>query len=482
MHIYEDHTGCVRLGAWNAVDVLVDGGLQYGHITNVVEGGLIIDFGCATQRMRFVEYQNIFNSQTANFVHPLPGEEAQVLLRHRPDSAWAWYSGARLSASTANGKFVEVHLPHGTTKELVPSSQVRPLALSPTVSSFSYNLRVREKDFVVRSCSLPADFWSRGSRVLRETFKHLLNSEHKVLCTLLSQMLLYLQRGTDTPLQPDTVEALYLKAKDYEKIGRTPLWILEETETKEPDRKRKTCGKRNIGLPLSVELLVEIFQSLDSINRFRCRRTCGLWNRILTTAAYFPDVCVVCYAEEEDCLSSAVNAYFSMASCLLKCTDTHTKTLVFAHMDWPQLLNASSVLESDICIPKIIFYHCSFGEYNFDWGSMVVDEIATMCGTFDAVVLKKCHLSELSLSATILQHSFCTQSPERLREQLWDLFENNLNLEEPINQTALREKIANCTDSYPIVPILETFQKIDPRLSLLIVVKNGRYLQFPIWM
>ncbi|XP_055344058.1 transmembrane protease serine 9-like [Paramacrobiotus metropolitanus] len=57
----------------------------------------------------------------------------------------------------------------------------------------------------------------------------------------------------------------------------------------EPKRKQSLCaGERVLELPL--EMLKDIFQSLDIVERLRCRHTCQLWDAILTTAELCSDV------------------------------------------------------------------------------------------------------------------------------------------------------------------------------------------------
>ncbi|XP_055353176.1 uncharacterized protein LOC129599064 isoform X2 [Paramacrobiotus metropolitanus] len=90
MHLYGG-----EMDAWNAVDVQVDGQLQHGRVINMVDGGLIVDFGCHAQHSQFVEYGRIFR-WSPSFGNSGEGTfwmAVSVLLRRPTDGAWIWHIG-----------------------------------------------------------------------------------------------------------------------------------------------------------------------------------------------------------------------------------------------------------------------------------------------------------------------------------------------------------------------------------------------------
>ncbi|XP_055353209.1 uncharacterized protein LOC129599094 [Paramacrobiotus metropolitanus] len=197
------------LYAWNAVEVFVDGLLQLGRVINVVEKGLVIDFGCATQRSQFIEYRRIFHACKARSPHPVNTYQeyreyrnVQVLFRAGPDRPWAWYPGTAVSLGEQSYfgcvYIVEVKLPHGVVKELLPRNQVR----RPPSDADLAARRVQDKDFVIRGCPLPA-----APRELGDLLASNLPPMRRVLCTeVLNETLLYLQRRLDREMQPQELD------------------------------------------------------------------------------------------------------------------------------------------------------------------------------------------------------------------------------------------------------------------------------------
>ncbi|XP_055354686.1 uncharacterized protein LOC129600248 [Paramacrobiotus metropolitanus] len=276
--------------SWNSVDVLVDGLLQHGKIVNLAEGGLIIDFGCAAQRSHFIAYGTVFRCQSR--VASLGAWQAlqgdlQVLLRPRQNAAMSWYPG-KVARGCVFGKtaFVQVQLPHGTVEEVVRWEQVR-----PALPEGGYELlrMVMPNEFVIRACRLPVAYWSEATPQLGEILQCRVNQRYKVLCTaVLSQTLLYLQAHEHVPLTAEQLQEQCDAAKKTQAgVGSLPAL---QSRTCSARKTRKTAANCRLSLPLPPELLVAIFQTLDSVERVRCRRVCAAWNTLLTTEAYFPDV------------------------------------------------------------------------------------------------------------------------------------------------------------------------------------------------
>ncbi|XP_055349885.1 uncharacterized protein LOC129596583 [Paramacrobiotus metropolitanus] len=485
MHVYGDDEHPVH--AWNAVDVLVDGLLQHGEVIGVANGGLIIDFRCAAQRAQFVEYGRIFRfSDEYDFV--FTAYVMQILLRRPIDGAWIWYPGeVSCLTSYINEAFeyVKVQLPHGRVLELVPYGQLRP---PPTDKEYEGS-RVMEDDFVVRCCRLPEVCCSGGSQLVKELFKWHLTRRFPIVCIAFSsctQTLDYLQRQDASPLKAHQVESVYAWAQTEEASGCTSTAAQKIFRLVRPANIHAagvtdpTDGADEARLLLPVELLVEVFQSLDSIDRFRCRRVCPLWNDILTTDAYFSDVRV----SREDADYGGVSHVivrmgtadlFWLPACLLKCLNSTTKMVVITKLPLHRCFHTRNLI-NDILkrnrIRALVLSDCRFGEgMQFVW---VLDNLAELimeirqCNT---VILKNCSVGDENLRAVVAQHAFSNpMSQEEVLWQLWDLCESCLVLKKPLVGSALAERIAECAGHKrdvkmgdKIVEVLNYYQSLDPR-------------------
>ncbi|XP_055354699.1 uncharacterized protein LOC129600260 [Paramacrobiotus metropolitanus] len=328
-----------RVFTWNAVDVLVDGLLQHGKIVNLAEGGLIIDFECIAQRSQFVAFGPVFrcDDEPRYWDIPKDGQPMQVLLRQHPDAPWTWYPGKTVPLDGycfREAAFVQVQLPHGTVEELIGRKQVRPALRGGNYEDLR---RVAPHDFVIRACPLPVGYWSEASPQLEKILKSGVNERYRVLCTtVLSQTLCYLQ-GPSAPhhitltpgqLQEQCDIAKQELASDGSISAPLGTGCLGATFTAR--KKRKVAARRRC-LPLPTELLLEVFQALDSIERFRCRRVCYVWNSILTTAAYFPDARVSASTNYDK--NHSWEGIYWVQACLLKCLTNATKIAVISNLD-----------------------------------------------------------------------------------------------------------------------------------------------------
>ncbi|XP_055353179.1 uncharacterized protein LOC129599068 [Paramacrobiotus metropolitanus] len=433
--------------AWNAVDVLVnDGQLQHGHVINVVEGGLMINFQCPAQRSQFIEYGRIFRcSQYKLFWSS--GEDEQVLLRRGPDGAWIWYPGRILPLAVEHyddAVWVEVQLADGTVNELVLPGQVRPL---PTDAELCQHLVMKE-DFVVRSCPLPPAFWSEGSQRLREVLQCDLNQRRNIFCTaLLSQALLYLQCRAAVPLTVEQVEAAYHEARIDVESGCLS-WAAQRTlrqNRKGIDQKNWKRPVGGIHLPLPVELLVEVFQSLDSVGRVRCRRVCQLWNTVLTTDAYFPDVHVSGRYYEEH-----TDEMYWLLACLLKFPNHATKIIILKEVGWNDILGDLQTLINKLGkspnVPTLVCYQCDIaddGDYMEEVVMRMTDMVMDLA-VYQRIRWKQCRVHGYHIQAVVTeQFLYGKLVREELEEKMWDLFERNLLLKKPLDRPALSASFAD---------------------------------------
>ncbi|XP_055350065.1 uncharacterized protein LOC129596740 [Paramacrobiotus metropolitanus] len=372
MLIYPHETR--QVFAWNAVDVLIDGGqLQHGEVINVVQGGLIVDFQCVEQRAQFVEYGNVFHSDKSS-THD--GEDAEVLLRRHPDGAWIWYPGKLLEHPLRDwyqdALFVEVQRPHGIPiRDLVPWEQVR----APSSIAALEKRRVGEEHFVIRCYALSEEYLASGTPRWREIFLYRLQRLCEVVCTSVSsQRLLYLQRQKHQPLDVQHVKNAYYEARNLEKEGSllgTSQWIMRIATDSACSEKPRTGGRDNddeVGLSLPPELLAEVFQSLDSIERIRCRRVCSLWSILLISPAYFHVVRVSGdvehYGKKLHFVMENIDRVYWIVACFLKCLNSTTQRLVLTDLDAIQCTEVAKMIKEmpeTTPVPALIFFNCSFG-------------------------------------------------------------------------------------------------------------------------
>ncbi|XP_055349967.1 uncharacterized protein LOC129596657 [Paramacrobiotus metropolitanus] len=341
MFVYGDHKhsvcACV-VHAWNAVDVLIDGRLHHGRVINVAETGLIIDFQCPAGRSQLIEYGTIFRCDDQNG----PPHSAQVLLRRHPDGAWIWYPGRVVPVGSCwhgDYELVQVQRHYGTVTELLPRERIRE---TPSEADLRER-RVEVGDFVVRSSPLPVAHMFSASLPFGRIFDDEFSRRHKVLLTaVLGREIFYLQRQNSSPLTIQQVAD----------ICRTARTI---------DQSRPTLSSREVvvdtRMRLPTELLVEIFQSLDSIHRVRCRRVCLLWNILLTTEAHFPDVWVSG--------SDETHGMYGVVACLLKCLTSAPKVVLLSRLplqDSRQLSAPIRYILQPHRLPVLVLYDCAFSE------------------------------------------------------------------------------------------------------------------------
>ncbi|XP_055344443.1 uncharacterized protein LOC129592431 [Paramacrobiotus metropolitanus] len=458
---------------WNSVDVLVEGQLQHGRVINVADGGLIIDFQCASQRAQFVAYGRIFRCYP-NWL--IPTDDVQVLLRRRADAAWLWYPGNVVDLDFEDANCVEVSLPHGTVRELLPWEQVRP----PLSHVDLEERRVMPGHFVVRWCRLAVPHWAGVSQRVGQIFRWELQRRCDALCICVkNQTMDYLQRQIDNPLTTEQVEGVYKLARMAKRSDVTsgpivPVFPHRVVPSVAPlRRKRKLSGGDRDGVPLSVELLVEIFQSLNSLGRVRCRRVSSLWNALLTTDAYFPDVRVSGHWLDYDALHYAEHTTYWAAVCLLKCLRHATKTVVLSHLDvseWRELTAVINYIRPARRLPVLVLCGCDLGE-PFDWAKDVIGSTAQLAvqSGCQRLVWVNCRFADRALQAVVTQHAFRVQSPEAMEVQLWDLLESSLQLQKPLDRSAIAQWIAESVAqqrNYDIEMILLglwNYQSADPR-------------------
>ncbi|XP_055344470.1 uncharacterized protein LOC129592451 [Paramacrobiotus metropolitanus] len=457
---------------WNAVDVLVNGQLQHGRVINVAEKALLIDFECPTQRAQLIEYGRVFQCKE-NAERSMTN--VQVLLRRHPDAAWIWYPGRVIPIEGflyEYAEYVEVRLPKGNVKELLPLAQVRPRS-----AGWKSKLRpMRRGDFMIRSCRMPTPGLSKQPAWVVKKFKaELVRVGKAAFISLLGDTLTYFQRVDELLL---TMELLVSICKLAKKRSDTPRWSgpLTISSVSRTSRKRKISGSEAQGFPLPVEVLAEIFRSLDSIGRVRCRRVCPLWNIILTTEAYFPDVRVSgnCADGDYPAMDFCEDGMYWVVACVLKCLSSHTKTLMLSRLDLfecRQLIAPLHHVRPGRPVPTLVLFNCHLSGPLLDRPRDVIGstvQLAVDLGC-EQMLWKKCRFSDATLTAFIPRYAFRVQSSAALTVQLWELLESHLVLEEPLDRPGIAKWIANrllFPLAHYITPILQglhDYQSADPR-------------------
>ncbi|XP_055344480.1 uncharacterized protein LOC129592460 [Paramacrobiotus metropolitanus] len=408
----------------------------------------------------------------------------QVLLRRHPDGAWIWYPGRVIPMESFlydYAEYVEVRLPKGNVKELLPLAQVRPRS----AGRLSKRGPMQRSDFMVRSCRMPTPGLSNlPARVLKKFKAELIRVGNAAFVSLLGDTLTYFQLADAQLL---TTERLVAICKLARKRSDTPQWSRPLTISSVPrsNKKRKISGSEVKGFPLPVELLVEVFQSLDSIGRVRCRRVCPLWNSILTTDAYFPDVRVSGNCADGDYPAMhfyglvdgrlwVVDGMYWVVACLLKCLSSHTKTLTLSRLDVYEcraLLAPLHHVRPGRRLPLLVLNNCHLSGPLLDCPRDVIAstvQLAVECGC-ERMLWQKCRLSDAILTVFVPRHAFSDLLSEALSVQLWDLFESRLVLEKPLDRSAIAKWIADCL-RYPlnhyipsILQGLRDYQSADPR-------------------
>ncbi|XP_055353140.1 uncharacterized protein LOC129599033 [Paramacrobiotus metropolitanus] len=459
MHVYGVDDKAVY--AWNAVDVLVDGQLQHGRVIEVAETGLLIDFGCDSQRAQLIDHGDIFHSVKPDYhVDARQDRRVEVLLRATPDAPWTWFAGTMDPGNhmsfCADSYIVDVRLPYGTFTELVPRQQVR----RPPSNAELASRRVGAKAFEMRECSLPPE----------NSLRLLLQRKHPVWCGTVNQgtlRLRYVQRARERPLQSRDLEAACMEAwkEHHKEMPRLLISALAEPPAK---RQRTSSDSCDAELQLPCELMAEIFQSLDSIHRFRCRRVSALWNVLLTTETYFHDVHVS--GRPEDYPASWATPGFWVLNTMLRCVDRRTETLILTHMNVRQCDCATAMIRNQMDgLRTLVFNRCVWLYPSFAVGLILRRRgtVRRVCGTAERVVWSHCRIEEPRLTAVIPRYSHTCQ-PKQLKMALWDLFEKHLVLEEPVDRSVLAEWIAQCVQHGQfgnLTTILYAYLHTDPRPS-----------------
>ncbi|XP_055339176.1 uncharacterized protein LOC129588813 [Paramacrobiotus metropolitanus] len=226
MLLYEDSDRLVY--KMNAVDMEVDGMLQHGHVidleeTEGVPSHLIVDFGCPGQTAVPVEYGKLFACST-NLSDELPKE---------------WQGNG---SSENNGYEAQA---------LLRTCPAHPWKWHPARVLIG-RLEGLETYALVEV--------TLDGHTVREVLPHVQIRKPPSLEDLQSGM-----------FQPSHFYITLNRRKDHDGF----------VDPGESDSTAPTARER--GLLLPIELLTEVFQSMDVVHRSRSRRTCQLWEGVLSS-------------------------------------------------------------------------------------------------------------------------------------------------------------------------------------------------------
>ncbi|XP_055344485.1 uncharacterized protein LOC129592465 [Paramacrobiotus metropolitanus] len=235
-------------------------------------------------------------------------------------------------------------------------------------------------------------------------------------------------------------------------------------------------GRDENGFPLPAELLVEVFQTLDSIGRVRLRLVCQLWDTLLTTEGYFPDVRVSVHG----CAGSgaahfAEDGLYWVVACLLKCLSDRSKMLVLSKLELFEcrdLIAPVNHARPGRRLPALVLHDCDVSEA-VDSVQEVMESVVDLAVDYrcERMVWVKGRFSVGTLKAVVPQHVFSGQSKEQMQVALWDLLESHLVLENPLDWPTIARWIAGSlgklhNDTVPtILQGLQEYQSGDPRPS-----------------
>ncbi|XP_055329690.1 uncharacterized protein LOC129582244 isoform X2 [Paramacrobiotus metropolitanus] len=329
LHWYED--GSRWVNAWNAVDVVGDDGLlQRGHVIDLQESDgharrLLVDFGCPGQESVLVDYGKVFNGfRTAHdwvtawekegdrsscfeyglrrwgtegdhnscFAYELRSSEAEiptaeVLLRAHYDQPWKWYPANVVIfqvAGLAQYALVEVMLGGRAVRELLPYVQIR-----QPPSAEELRCQALQPGHFIFPRNWGDEFYWKWSAPKSNLFQCRGTERQHLQCRLIDLPSPYSQRRRVLPALYQNMKTTNFRPEIPDTNG------LDDFDT-------SILTTRERGLILPVILLVEVFQSLEVLDRLRCRRTCWLWDDILASPKVVQQLCVTL----PDCVGSSL--------------------------------------------------------------------------------------------------------------------------------------------------------------------------------
>ncbi|XP_055342480.1 uncharacterized protein LOC129591022 [Paramacrobiotus metropolitanus] len=493
---------------WNAVEVLINGALQHGVVVGLASGdnanrGLLIDFDCPQRHSEFATFDSIFSGPYLApgswdaWKKPAWAEKhpLQALMRVGRDRAWTWCpvkfilpENAQLCKalfSDIRCGLVEVQWGDAQTKELIPLPQIRGVP-SPE------DLQVRRghpESFVSRECRLPRGYWSAPPEATRRLWERL-GREFSACCIAVrTECFTYFQRHDELPISPDRLDSTFdyfIQHPSTHNSGRGETegrpegeWINRRFVP--PLRRVKAppteAHRTSRGIPLASEILSEVFQSLDSVERVRKRRVCRLWEAVLDAGALGNPLWISCRYPFHT-VRDAETEQFILAGGLLKYATPTTDTVIledslelaYRSRDVYELL---TTLVQSRRFTTLVLSRCDFSDQDFDFGDYlewINERLSAVAATCSVVVWRDCKMALTYTSAQVTFARFdLRDTPARRLAQLWEVYERSLVSPEVIDVPRLAAWVARCvsapdTDAcFGILLVLNEYVGADPR-------------------
>ncbi|XP_055342342.1 uncharacterized protein LOC129590921 [Paramacrobiotus metropolitanus] len=498
---------------WNNVDVLINGTLQHGVVVGIsavsADGqkqGLLIDFNYPQRHSEFVEYGSIFSclyfaaeppwdawkDPTWAETHPL-----QALLRAVGDRAWTWCpvrlalpedaEMRRAYCSEIDCGLVEVEWGGALTKELIPFHQIRGVPSPEDLQG----RRVGPECFVSRECRLPRGYWAVPQEATRLLWQRLSYELSACCIAVRSDSFTYFQRSDGRPIVLSNLEQRLeniTQMMQYENNNRGQRDGSPEDELicgRFVPRLRKVKvpaadhHQRGRGIPLPREILTEIFQSLDTIERVRKRRVCRLWEAMLDPNAIGKHLWISCRQPLNN-RHEERSERFLLAACLLKYATSATDTVILeeplALSQWKRDgFGLLAILSQQRRIRTLVFTRCEFSDCDVhlcDYLGYLNGKLSSLEATCSVVVFRDCEMSFTQTSAQMNAKLCLRDTAAQRLTQLWDAYERSLVSWENVDLAKLAAWVERCVSTQKIdkcegiLWVLNEYIGADPRTAL----------------
>ncbi|XP_055354387.1 uncharacterized protein LOC129600027 isoform X2 [Paramacrobiotus metropolitanus] len=457
--------------AWDSVNVLADGLLQQGYCRHVLPDGLLIDFLLPNAELVFVEFGNIYDCSGRGlwrkenwtwfyfmeldlFLTPLIPENPsiQALMRFHPGRPWIWYPARLLTCAFCIGRYfhyvvVEVTVDGQTIRAVLPPSQIR---YTPSAEEMTRR-RLNRSHFIVREASLPLhNSAAVDQQCVDWLIDRLLVHEFRIMSTT-GGRLVYFTRENGKPLHDNLIimfaEAVKDNLQNGDKEEKEATCNIPPKLPKKP--LEQMDGNCERGIPLPVELMAVVFQCLDTIGRQRCRRTCFLWNSILTSRPLCKDLLI----------SADPHCHYDILNCLLKYFVPGTECIAIqnAKPGWaPYGYDPVLMLIGDdsIKLPpikQVLFHRCVFGEIAMRALLPVTHTVhASVEKRIGSIVWKNCSFVSSPDSVVLARIPYAVIDPNSVALQdLWNLVERNLIWRKHQDFDRLAAVIWDCVEKEP---------------------------------
>ncbi|XP_055345092.1 uncharacterized protein LOC129592959 [Paramacrobiotus metropolitanus] len=304
--------------------------------------------------------------------------------------------------------------------------------------------------------------------------------------SILSQKMDYVHLRTRVPVTSSEIVEMFHR-KRQRCFGNRRFDDSGNPEDDEP--KRKTPGgEMGRALALPVEVLKEVFFSLDTVDRQRCRRTCQLWETLLTSAELCRDVHASCiHRAFSPHLAKKWNGNYVVYNCLFKYISRDTETVCIHDTDvncsnYSDLSKVDEALKlikhaadkAGIRVQRIIMHRCSLTidyplilKHGFSTMAALRSSLSTVC---DRLIWKDQSLQQREESgATILLEFripfevFILSNADEA--QIWEVAEKHLLCSGPaLDMERIAQYIAKGHFAH-IQAILQAYEGTDPRSS-----------------